>query len=203
VSELGLFPLPLVLLPTERVPLHIFEERYRELIGECLDSGSDFGIVYADDNGLREVGTRALVTEVLGRHADGRMDILVEGGDRFRLTELTSGRSFHTGLVAPIEDDDDPAPSDVVERALGVFDKLRELTGSDVDVPDADVAQLSYALAARVELAPDDKLLLLTDVSERSRIDRVCDLLEDALATARRVRGAAERAATNGKVQLG
>jgi Lon protease-like protein len=203
VSELGLFPLPLVLLPTERVPLHIFEERYRELIGECLDSGSDFGIVYADDDGLREVGTRALVTEVLGRHADGRMDILVEGGDRFRLTELTSGRSFHTGLVAPIEDDDDPAPSDVVERALGLFDKLRELTGSDVDVPDADVAQLSYALAARVELAPDDKLLLLTDVSERSRIDRVCDLLEDALATARRVRGAAERAATNGKVQLG
>jgi ATP-dependent Lon protease len=203
VSELGLFPLPLVLLPTERVPLHIFEERYRELIGECLDSGSDFGIVYADDNGLREVGTRALVTEVLGRHADGRMDILVEGGDRFRLTELTSGRSFHTGLVAPIEDDDDPAPSDVVERALGLFDKLRELTGSDVDVPDADVAQLSYALAARVELAPDDKLLLLTDVSERSRIDRVCDLLEDAMATARRVRGAAERAATNGKVQLG
>jgi Lon protease-like protein len=203
VSELGLFPLPLVLLPTERVPLHIFEERYRELIGECLDSSRDFGIVYADDDGLREVGTRALVTEVLGRHADGRMDILVEGGDRFRLTELTTGRSFHTGLVAPIEDDDDPAPSDVVERALGLFDKLRELTGSDVDVPDADVAQLSYALAARVELASDDKLLLLTDVSERSRIDRVCDLLEDALATAKRVRGAAERAATNGKVQLG
>ena len=203
MSELGLFPLPLVLLPTERVPLHIFEERYRELIGECLDSGSDFGIVYADDDGLREVGTRALVTEVLGRHADGRMDILVEGGDRFTLTELTSGRRFHTGLVAPIEDDDDPAASDVVERALGLFDDLRELTGSDVDVPDLGVSQLSFALAARVELAPDDKLQLLTDVSERSRIDRVCDLLEDALATARRVRGAAERAATNGKVQLG
>jgi Lon protease-like protein len=203
VSELGLFPLPLVLLPTERVPLHIFEERYRELIGECLDSGGDFGIVYADEGGLREVGTRALVTEVLARHADGRMDILVEGGDRFRLTELTTGRSFHTGLVAPIEDEDDSAAAEVVERALDLFENLRELTGSDVDAPDLDAPQLSFALAARVELAPDDKLQLLADVSERSRIDRVCDLLTDAVATAKRVRGAAERAATNGKVQLG
>ena len=65
MTEIGLFPLPLVLLPTERVPLHIFEERYRELIGECLDSGDEFGLVYADDDGVRDVGTRARVAEVL------------------------------------------------------------------------------------------------------------------------------------------
>ena len=203
VSELGLFPLPLVLLPTERVPLHIFEERYRELIGECLDSGDEFGIVYADDDGVRDIGTRARVTEVLARMADGRMDILVEGGDRFRLLELTTGRSFHTGEVSPVEDEEDPAGPESIERALGLFDLLRELTGSDVDVPDADTAQLSFVLAGRVELPSDDKLVLLRDVSERSRIDRVCDLLEDAMSTARHVRGAAERAATNGRVQLG
>jgi len=200
VSELGLFPLPLVLLPTERVPLHIFEERYRELIGECLDSGGDFGLVYADNDGIRAVGTRARVTEVLARLADGRMDVLVEGGDRFSLVELTTGRSFHTGVVTPVEDNDDPAGSDAVERALRLFDRLRELTGSEVGVPDADVDQLSYVLAARVELPPNDKLELLTDVSERSRLDRLCDLLEIAATTAQRVRGTAERAATNGRV---
>jgi Lon protease-like protein len=203
MTEIGLFPLPLVLLPTERVPLHIFEERYRELIGECLDSGDEFGLVYADDDGVRDVGTRARVTEVLARLADGRMDVLVEGGDRFRLLELTTGRSFHTGVVAPVEDDGDPAGSDVIERALLLFDRLRELTGSEVDVPEADVAQLSYVLAARVEFSPSDKLELLSDVSERSRLDRLCDLLEKATATARSVRGAAERAATNGRVQQG
>jgi Lon protease-like protein len=203
VSELGLFPLPLVLLPTERVPLHIFEERYRELIGECLDSGDDFGIVYADDDGVRDIGTRARVTEVLARMADGRMDILVEGGDRFRLLELTTGRSFNTGDVSPVEDEEDPAGPESIERALDLFDRLRELTGSDVDVPDAHTAQLSFVLAGRVELPSDDKLVLLRDVSERSRMDRVCDLLEDAMSTARHVRGAAERAATNGRVQLG
>lgn len=203
MTEIGLFPLPLVLLPTERVPLHIFEERYRELIGECLDSGDEFGLVYADDDGVRDVGTRARVTEVLARLAGGRMDVLVEGGDRFRLLELTTGRSFHTGVVAPVEDEGDPAGSDAVERALRLFDRLRELTGSEVDVPEADVAQLSYVLAARVEFSPSDKLELLSDVSERSRLDRLCDLLEKATATARSVRGAAERAATNGRVQQG
>ena len=203
MTEIGLFPLPLVLLPTERLPLHIFEERYRELIGECLDSGDEFGLVYADDDGVRDVGTRARVTEVLARLADGRMDVLVEGGDRFRLLELTTGRSFHTGVVAPVEDEGDSAGSDAVERALRLFDRLRELTGSEVDVPEADVAQLSYVLAARVEFSPRDKLELLSDVSERSRLDRLCDLLETATATARSVRGAAERAATNGRVQQG
>jgi Lon protease-like protein len=140
---------------------------------------------------------------VLARLADGRMDILVEGGDRFKLLELTTGRSFHTGLVSPIEDDDDPAGPDSVERSLALFDSLREVTGSDVDVPEADAAQLSFVLAGRVELPPDDKLQLLRDVSERRRMDLVCSLLEHAIAMARRVRGAAERATTNGRFHLG
>jgi len=202
VTELGLFPLPLVLLPTERVPLHIFEERYRELIGECLESDGEFGLVYADDHGVRDVGTRARVTEVLARMADGRMDVLVEGGDRFTLIELTSGRSFHTGEVTPFEAHVDPAAPESIERALGLFERLRELTGSEVDVPEDDAAQLSFVLAGRVELPPEDKLRLLRDVSERSRLDHVGDLLENALAAARRVRDAAERAATNGRVHL-
>lgn len=200
VSQLGLFPLPLVLLPTERVPLHIFEERYRELIAECLDSGDEFGLVYADDDGIRDIGTRARVTEVLARMADGRMDILVEGGERFRLVELATGRNFHTGEVAPVEDEQDPVEPDSIARALGLFDSLREFTGSDVDVPEADAVPLSFILAGRVELPPADKLELLRELSERRRLDRVCDLLEYAIATARRVRGAAERAAMNGRV---
>lgn len=202
MNELGLFPLPLVLLPTERVPLHIFEERYRELIGECLESDREFGLIYADDDGMRDVGTRARVTEVLARMADGRMDILVEGRSRFRLLELTTGRGFQTGEVSPVEDEKDPSDSESIARAIGLFDRLRELTGSDLDVPDPDTAQLSFVLAGLVELAPDDKLQLLRDVSERSRMSRVCELLERALLTTQRVREAAERAVTNGRVHV-
>lgn len=202
MTELGLFPLSLVLLPTERVPLHIFEDRYRELIGECLANDAEFGLVYADDDGVRDIGTRARVAEVLARFTDGRMDILVEGGDRFRLHKLTTGRSFHTGSVSPVVDEEDPAGSESVERALGLFDRLRELTGSDVDVPDSDTPQLSFVLAGRVELAPEVKLELLEEISERTRLARVCELLEGAAKTVEHQQRAAERAVTNGRVHL-
>jgi Lon protease-like protein len=203
VNEIGLFPLSLVLLPSERVPLHIFEERYQELIGECLATESEFGLVYADDDGIREIGTRAGVVEVLDRFDDGRMNVLIEGRERFRLVELTSGRSFHTGAVTPVADADDRPDAGIVERALALFSRLRELTGSDVEVPSATTEQLSYALASRVELDPEVKLDLLAEVSERARLGRVCELLEAAAVTVERQRIAAERAMTNGRVHLG
>jgi Lon protease-like protein len=204
VSDLGLFPLPLVLLPTEQLPLHIFEDRYKELIGECLAEDLEFGLVFADDDGVREIGTRAGVVEVLPPDfPDGRMNILVEGRERFRVVELTEGRSFHTADTARVDDDDDPAPDEVVERAQSLFGRLREITGSNVEVPDAALPQLSYALASRVELANEVKLGLLVEVSERIRLEQVCEILEEAAVTVERQRRAAERAATNGKVDIG
>ncbi len=203
MTELGLFPLGIVLLPTEQVPLHIFEERYKELIGECLADEREFGLVYADDDGIRDVGTSAGVVEVLARFEDRRMNVLVEGRERFRLLELTSGRSFHTGEVEPLADGNDPAEPAAVAQALELFGRLRELTGSDVDPPVAETSQLSYALAGRVELAPEVKQELLQEVSERVRLERVSELLEVAAVTVVRQRRAAERAATNGRVDLG
>lgn len=203
MEEIGLFPLQIVLLPTEHVPLHVFEERYKELIGECLATDAEFGLVYADEEGVREVGTRARVSRVVTRFPDGRLNVLIEGGERFRLGRLTAGRSFQTGLVSPLEDEDDPAGEDAVERALRSFERLRELTRSDVEPPDRDVAFLSFELAGRVDLPALDKLELLGEVSERRRIDRVAELLEEALARAERARTAAERASSNGRVELG
>ncbi len=203
MTELGLFPLPMVLLPSEQVPLHIFEERYKDLIAECLSEDREFGLVFADDDGIRDVGTRAAVLEVLTRFDDGRMNILVEGDDRFRLQELTSGRSFQTANTSDVLDDDDPAEAGSIERARTLFDHLRELTGSEVEMPTADLPQLSYALAARVELEPHVKQELLQETSERIRLERVSELLVHAAATVERHRRAAERAATNGKVDLG
>jgi Lon protease-like protein len=203
MDELGLFPLGIVLLPTERLPLHIFEERYKELIGECLEHDGEFGLIYADDAGLRDVGTRARVTEVLTRFDDGRLNVLVEGRDRFRLTELTDGRSFSTGLVSAIDDDDDPAEAAAVDEAMRLFEVLRDVTGSDVDAPDPASAQLSYVLAGKVELPVDDKLALLVETSERARMELVQDVLSNAVLIAQRVRRAGERAASNGRVDLG
>src|SRR6478736_5984521 len=125
MPELGLFPLPIVLLPTERVPLHIFEPRYRELIGECLETGDEFGLLLTTDDGVvHQIGTRATVEELLEELDDGRLNIIVEGQTRFRLLELTAGRSFATGLVEDVVDDDEPhEPSDVA-RAIDAFAAL-------------------------------------------------------------------------------
>ena len=200
MSELGLFPLGIVLLPTEQIPLHIFEDRYQELIGECLADEREFGLIYADDDGLREIGTRAAVTEVLDRFDDGRMNVVVEGRERFRLLELTGGRSFQTGLVEPLEEAEDPAENADAERALELFRKLVELTGAEVEEPAAGGEQLSFELAGRFEFAPELKQRLLQITSERERVKVLADLLDGAAQAVEREQEIAGRAASNGKV---
>ena len=109
-DEIGLFPLGIVVLPGELTPLHIFEPRYRELVGEAIELETPFGILLTDDEGLREVGTTVRVTEVVERFEDGRFVVVVEGGERFRLLRFTEGRAFRTGEVEPVADGDAEAP---------------------------------------------------------------------------------------------
>jgi Lon protease-like protein len=177
MSELGLFPLKVVLLPTEQIPLHIFEPRYKELIGECIDDDAEFGLVLSDDEGLRKVGTRARVTDVLERFDDGRLNVVVEGGERFRLVELTSGRSFHTGQIEEIEDDDlDAEPADA-ERALDLFRRVAELAEAETTEPEPS-RRLSYEIAARIELPIGLKQELLESQSEPERLRRLSQALD-------------------------
>ncbi len=192
-----------MLFPHLPLPLHIFEERYRELIGECLEDDREFGIVLADDDGRRDVGTRAAVTEVLERFDDGRLNIVVEGRGGFRVVEETSGRSFDTAEVEPLDDEDEAEAGDPadVQKALGLFGRLLELTGTEIETPDPATPQLSYAVAARFEFVPPLKQELLEELSERVRLKRLCGLLEGAAEALEREREIAARAATNGKVQ--
>lgn len=201
MDEIGLFPLGIVLLPTEQIPLHIFEERYKELIAECLERDEEFGLVLADDDGLRPVGTRAAVIEVTEEFEDGRLNIVVEGRERFRLREVTEGRAFHTGDVEMVEDQDDPAEREDVEEALRLFQRLLELTGTDLEIPEPDQPLLSFVIAARFELAPDLKQQLLQTTSERRRMKRICEILAKAAKTVERQREIAALAQRNGRAQ--
>jgi Lon protease-like protein len=200
MAEIGIFPLELVLLPTERVPLHIFEDRYKELISECLAHEGEFGLVLADERGLRGIGTMAAINDVLERFDDGRMNILVEGRERFRLVELTKGRSFHTAEVESVEDDgEDPDPGDV-ERALEQFSQLKEITESEVEDPELHAGQLSFQLAARVDFGAEVKQQLLEQQSEAKRMRVLAELLAGAVQTMALEREVRDRASQNGKV---
>ena len=201
MPELGLFPLPLVLVPTERIPLHIFEPRYRELIGECVETDGEFGLVLATGDGaVHEVGTRARVAALVETLDDGRMNVVVEGGARFRLLELTRGRSFQTGLVEDVVDEDEPVDADQRERAVAVFRQLAEAADSDVDVPAADSPELVWELAARVDFGIEPKQEILASTSPPQRLARLIELLEASLEAVRLEQALRERAGGNGKV---
>ena len=201
MPEIGLFPLELVLLPNERVPLHIFEDRYKDLIGQCLADATDFGLILEDDEGLREIGTRTAVIELIDTFDDGRMNVLVEGRGRFRVIELTEGRSFRTAEVELIEDEGE-LPSDAdVERTIAVFRRLVAVAEADeIDEPAAGSPVLSFELAARVDFGPELKQELLELRSEGRRLRRLAELLDQAAQALTREREVRQRAAGNGKV---
>jgi Lon protease-like protein len=201
VSEIGLFPLELVLLPTERVPLHIFEDRYKELIGECLELDSEFGLILETEEGLREIGTRTAVLEVIHTFDDGRMNVLVEGHDRFRVARLTEGRSFQTAEIETLEDHAEPPSESDVAQVLEVFRRLVAVAeAGEFDEPDAGSDTLSFQLAARVDFGHELKQELLELRSERRRLERLSELLERAVAGLTREAEVRERASGNGKV---
>jgi Lon protease-like protein len=188
-------------VPTERIPLHVFEPRYKELVGECIARGEEFGLVLdAGDGAVHEVGTRAAVADVLDELPDGRMNIVIEGGDRFRLVELTSGRSFTTAAVEDVVDENDPPESDDSERALKLFRELAETAGADVDVPSAASPLLDFELAARVDFGVEAKQDILASTSPRERMSKLVALLGTALEALRLERMLQHRAAGNGKV---
>jgi Lon protease-like protein len=199
MEEIGLFPLGIVLLPTERVPLHIFEPRYRELIEECLEDDGEFGLLYADEEGVRDVGTLARVADVLERFEDGRFDIVVEGGARFRVERLTRGQSYMTAVVETVEDDAVRIDPGTAARAAGAFRALAALAGADLaESPDESSPQLSYELAAQVELAAEAKQSLLESRSEQERLELVAELLDVARQTLIATRELGARAKRNG-----
>ena len=201
MPELGLFPLPIVLVPTERIPLHIFEPRYRELIAECIEHGEEFGLVLATGDGaVHKIGTRAAVAQVLEVLDDDAMNIVVEGGERFRLVDLTSGRSFTTGIVETVEDEDEPPLEADVERATEVFRQLAEAADSDVDLPDPRSPLYDFELTARVDFAVSSKQELLAMTSPRARMKTLIELLETALEAVQLEAVLRERASRNGKV---
>jgi Lon protease-like protein len=195
-----LFPLGLVLLPSELVPLHIFEERYKLMIGECLERESEFGIIWLSDEGLKDVGCSARIDRVLERFDDGRLNILVEGAQPFRLTRRIEDLPYPAGNVEPLADEDEPE-QEALERARSSYaDLVEEVTDSRPE-PDALAKLGSYGMAATLEVAPAAKQSLLELRSESARLEQLEGLFAEALQRIRMAERAAERASGNGHLK--
>lgn len=179
IDSLPLFPLNLVLYPGEQLPLHIFEERYKELTTYCLDHNVSFGIVRAEDETIANVGTTARIEDIVARYDDGRMDIAVVGEERFRLLELYDEKSYHTADVVLLEDEEETLDLNLKERVITQHMKLLELAGRTVR-PDLyqDEEALSYVLAQNAALEGKQKQELLELTSENDRIRYLIDHFE-------------------------
>jgi Lon protease-like protein len=178
---LGLFPLGIVLLPGEVVPLHIFEERYKLLVNQHADGG-EFGIVLAENDSVRECGCTARVADIVERLDDGRMNILVQGGRRFRLVELREPADPETdylsGVVEYYEDADPEAPEVLQDGVLAVFRRMLVLM--DVEAPREPTGEgpLSFRLAAAVDFGAPLKQELLESLSEEQRLQALFTVME-------------------------
>ena len=161
--ELPIFELPVVILPGELLPLHIFEERYKRMIGHCVENAEPFGIVFRDEGGnAHRIGCMARVTEVLERFEDGRMNVVVAGERPFKVLERFEAGDFPAGEVEPIEAGDEPEQEDpeAASEARKAFASWsRESPARDRML---DSSQGSYGFAAPVELPPETKQALLS-----------------------------------------
>ena len=202
IDGFPLFPLGLVLLPREVVPLHIFEERYKLMIGECLEEEREFGIIWLADDALKEVGCAARITQVLERFDDGRLNILVEGTAPFRLDRRIGELAYPAGDVELLDDEAD-AGEDALERTRTAYaDLVEEVT--DTRPEPAALAELdAYGMAATLDIALSAKQTLLELRSERARLEQLEALFAEAVKRIKTATRVAEQASGNGHLRPG
>jgi Lon protease-like protein len=202
-TDFPLFPLGIVALPEELIPLHIFEERYKTMMNECLRDEKEFGIVWLSDDGLRDTGCACEIERVLERMEDGRMNLVVRGTRPFRVVERQSDLAYPAGVVEFLEDRPEELDPELQTRA---HDSYAELVrrATDAEPEDPDLAELdAYGMAATVDFGPDAKQGLLDLRSENARLRLVSRLFQAAAKRLDLVERAQERARSNGKVRFG
>ena len=192
-----------MLLPGEHLPLHIFEDRYKRMVGTALEQDEPFGIVLRDDEGARSIGCTARIDDVLERFDDGRMNIVVSGEAPFKVLDRFESSEYPAGEIELIPDQEVPAIDEAsASAAREAFAELAErATGERPDPSELDHAS-AYAIAARIELPPETKQQLLEMRDEDERMALLANALGAVGKALERAAEAAERASGNGKVQF-
>jgi len=200
---LPLFPLQVVLLPDAELPLHIFEDRYKEMIAEVLRDKVEFGVVLANERGIVNTGCTATIERVLREYPDGRLDILAVGRRRFEIERVNEERAFLRGEVDYFDDDvdndDETQPEDEFRaRAIAGYNELRGLTAEPpLSASDAIDPQLSFRLARPIQDL-GLRQALLSARSEAERLRQLAEFLPAFLIRQRRVERVKQVAPRNG-----
>jgi Lon protease-like protein len=202
-TDFPLFPLGLVVLPGEAVPLHIFEERYKTMVEDCQERNSEFGVIWLADDGLRDVGCACRIDEVLEVLDDGRMNLLTRGTRPLRVVERQSHLPYPAGVVEFLADSPERVDIELLLRTQAVYAELvHKATDKRAD-PDRLIAMSAYDMASTVDFGLEAKQGLLDLRSENARLQLVIRLFRAALKRLDFVDRAQARAKSNGKVRFG
>ena len=202
-TEFPLFPLAIVALPGEAIPLHIFEERYKTMMNECMRDEKEFGIVWLADDGLRETGCACEIERVLERTEDGRINLLARGTRPFRVVERQAHLAYPAGVIEFLHDRTETPDPDLVTGAREAYAQLvLRATDAEPDVEELEEMD-AYAMAGTVDFGPDAKQGLLDLRSENARLRLLTRLFQAAAKRLDLVERAQERARSNGKIRFG
>ncbi len=197
--KIALFPLDVVLFPGVPLPLHIFEERYKEMMGECLQGGLEFGVVRAQREGLSVAGCTARIARVLKRYPDGGMDVLCEGEHRFEIEQLDNSRSFLQAEVDFFDDEGGATTRDDRAACVALHLEVLALAGIGRESYSLDLDRpLSFQLAWELPADLGFKQALLVSRSDRERTDMLREFYEDILPKLRMGSGARANGSRNG-----
>jgi Lon protease-like protein len=205
---LPLFPLEVVLLPEQPLPLHIFEDRYKTMVGECLQAKAEgkgqqeFGVVLLKGQAVSAVGCTARILNLTRQYEDGRMDILTVGKRRFEILLTNEERPYLRGAVDYFEDEGADAPSDemadlAIERFREAMRKLRHAAEMPIHLP-RPYRYLSFRIAAALPLDLEFKHQLLTLRNEPERLTLVLRVLEILMNQLDRAQQTQNKAGGNG-----
>lgn len=184
METIAIFPLELVLLPGETVPLRIFEERYKRLMTTLRSEGGEFGVVLAEHDKIHDTGCTAALTGVIEEFDDGRLNVLVEGRRRFHIVEVYSPDDPDTETLrarVSFFEDGDEGSAEARDETLAAFAELMKAMSLEQPQLPGGEAPLSFRLAAVVDFGTEVKQALLESVSETERLGRLAAVVKTLL----------------------
>ena len=195
---LPLFPLSLVLVPAMPLPLHIFEERYKEMMADLGAGPSEFGVVLAKEDGIANIGCTAVVDEITRRYDDGRLDLMATGQRRFRITSLDQEKAYLRAEVQYFNDEDaSEVPPDLRQKASSAYRQLASLQDESPAEPKFGRSRISFQLAQLIEDL-DKRQTVLALRSEIERLEYLVRIVPEYLVQRERITLARRVAPLNG-----
>jgi Lon protease-like protein len=198
-ARIPLFPLEVVLLPGMPLPLHIFEPRYRKMIGLCLSDKREFGMILTQEKELAAVGCTAEVVQKLKDYDDGRMDILSEGRAVFHLSEVLHEQEYYEGIAEYLTDEPDAPDAAKEKRLLELFERVQKaMQGERRNSAAKNEVPLAYRLAAQLPMDLPEKQRLLEMREEGARQEFLLQWMNETLPRLLRTQRVRHLAGGNG-----